>query len=173
MHTTAIQDAQIFYDKYIGSNTPAGSMGILNVLDVGSMDVKGQAKKLGSLREIFGRHKFTGIDIGDGPNVDIVYDGKRIPFNDGVFNVILSTSCLEHDPRFWRTFAEMARVLKEGGLLYINAPSAGHVHRFPLDCFRFFPDAWVGLAEDNGLTIVEQYINQDCYWKNNVVILKK
>lgn len=167
MHKTAIEDAQKFYDKYCSERK------MLDTLDVGSMNVKGQAEKLGSLRDIFFKHHFIGIDIAKGDNVDRVYNGKTLPYNEGAFDVIVSTSCLEHDPRFWKTFAEMARVLKPGGLLYINVPSAGHVHRFPLDCFRFFSDAWVGLAEDNRLTILEQYINQDCYWKNNVVIMRK
>ena len=45
------------------------------------------------------------------------------------------------------------RVLKPAGLLYINAPSNGDYHRYPVDCWRFFPDSGVALqnwANRNG-----------------------
>jgi hypothetical protein len=37
------------------------------------------------------------------------------------------------------------RVLKPTGLLYINAPSNGAYHRYPVDCWRFYPDSGVAL----------------------------
>ena len=45
---------------------------------------------------------------------------------------------------FWVTFAEMARVVKAGGFVYISVPVNGPVHRHPMDCWRFYPDAYFG-----------------------------
>ena len=42
-------------------------------------------------------------------------------------------------------FNEALRVLKPTGLLYINAPSNGAYHRYPVDCWRFYPDSGVAL----------------------------
>jgi hypothetical protein len=37
-------------------------------------------------------------------------------------------------------------VLRPGGLLYVNAPSGGEYHAWPVDCYRFYDDAWGALA---------------------------
>ena|ERR1041385_8781436 len=163
MHTTARLNAIAFVEKYLPGTQS------LNVLDVGSLEVKNQ----GNLRDLFPGSKYIGMDICDGPNVDVVLKRKRFPFIKELFHVIISTSCFEHDATFWITFQEMVRVLRPGGLIYLNAPSAGHVHRYPADCYRFYPDAWKGLADWQGLTLLEQYIDNNCYWKNNVGIFKK
>jgi hypothetical protein len=42
-------------------------------------------------------------------------------------------------------FNETLRILKPTGLLYINAPSNGIFHRYPVDCWRFYPDSGVAL----------------------------
>jgi len=41
----------------------------------------------------------------------------------------------------------MCRVLKEGGYLYLNAPSKGGYHQYPIDAWRFFPDAGIALCD--------------------------
>ena len=38
------------------------------------------------------------------------------------FDFVVSGQTFEHNPFFWITFAEMARVLTQGGLLLIIAP---------------------------------------------------
>lgn len=47
---------------------------------------------------------------------------------------------------FWLTFREMARILKVGGYIYINAPSNGAYHKCPGDNWRFYSDAGQALA---------------------------
>lgn len=54
---------------------------------------------------------------------------------------------------FWLLFLEILRILKPKGLFYLNAPSNGAFHRFPVDCWRFYPDsgnALVTWARRNG-----------------------
>jgi len=50
-----------------------------------------------------------------------LYDGQRIPFEDASFDVAFTVCVLHHvPPEQWASLvAEMARVLKPGGLLYI------------------------------------------------------
>lgn len=167
MHQSAIDNAQKFHEKYIQSNEG------ITVLDVGSADVHGQMDKYGSIRDIFSGAKFIGIDIGPGENVDMVYNGKRLPFDNDTFDVIVSTSCFEHSSTFWLTFQEMVRVIKPGGFIYLNAPSRGDLHRYPVDCYRFYADAWIGLAEWAGIELVEQYIDEESYWGDNIGIFRK
>jgi SAM-dependent methyltransferase len=68
-----------------------------------------------------------------------------LPFEDASFDVCVCSSVLEHSEFFWLLFTEMLRILKPGGLLYLNVPSNGWVHRYPVDCWRFYPDSGIAL----------------------------
>ena len=43
-------------------------------------------------------------------------------FEDDAFDIVVSNAMLEHDPCFWSSVAEMRRVLRPGGLLFIGVP---------------------------------------------------
>jgi len=112
------------------------------VLDVGSLDVNG------SLRTWMPPGAdYIGCDLVAGPGVDVVLgDPYCFPWRSGTFDLVVSTSCFEHTEFFWETFAEMARVARVGGFIYVSAPVQGEVHRHPVDCWRFYPDAGRALA---------------------------
>jgi len=42
---------------------------------------------------------------------------------------------------FWLLYLEILRILKPTGLFYLNVPSNGYVHRYPIDAWRFYPDS--------------------------------
>ena len=65
---------------------------------------------------------------------------------DASADVVVSSSCFEHVEFFWVMFNEVLRVLKPAGLFYLNAPSNGDYHRYPVDCWRFYPDAAMALV---------------------------
>jgi hypothetical protein len=76
---------------------------------------------------------------------------------------VLASSVFEHDPTFWHTFSELCRITKPGGHIYVSAPANGVVHRFPQDCWRFYPDAGVALAgwgQRSGfeVTLIESFV---------------
>lgn len=50
-------------------------------------------------------YNYTGIDLAEGPNVDIVF--TEWPFLSGEtrFDIVMSCSCFEHDDFFWEVFA--------------------------------------------------------------------
>ena len=112
------------------------------ILEIGSYDVNG------TLRDFaLDSTDYVGIDMEAGPGVDIVVKhGDAYPFEAGTFDLVMASSVFEHDPAFWITFVEMCRVTKPGGYIYINAPSNGLYHRYPLDHWRFYPDAGRALA---------------------------
>lgn len=151
MHDTALAAGKLFFETY-------GRQGFGSVVDVGSQSVNG------GLRPFAGSARYVGLDLEAGPNVDLVLDKPGVfPLEDASFDAAITTSVFEHDPFFWRTFLEMARVVRPGGLIYVNAPSNGEVHRYPFDCWRFYPDAGKALAlwaEENGLacTLVESFL---------------
>jgi hypothetical protein len=47
---------------------------------------------------------------------------------------------------FWLVFLEALRILRPNGILYLNAPSNGDFHRYPIDAWRFYPDSGRALA---------------------------
>lgn len=129
MHDTAYEIGKLFFDAY-------GRAG-QTILENGSYNVNG------TLRDFCPEGAtYLGLDLSKGPGVDIfIEEGKPIPLRDEFADIVVSSSVLEHDCFFWETFLEMARVLKPGGVLYINAPSNGSFHRYPIDCWRFYPDS--------------------------------
>lgn len=84
---------------------------------------------------------------------DLYYDGKRLPFEDASFDSLLCNQVLEHTPEPGSLMAEMARVLKPGGVLLLSAPFSFRLHEEPHDYFRYTPHGLRYLAETAGLTV--------------------
>lgn len=151
----------------------------LVILDLGSQDVNG------SYRNIFQcmTWKYIGIDMAEGPNVDIVlkdpYCWKEIKSSSA--DVIISGQTLEHVEYFWITILEIARVLKPGGLCCIIAPASGVEHRHPVDCWRFYSDGVRALAKYarlKPLSISTQwddlkYPDGSDIWKDTMLVCRK
>jgi SAM-dependent methyltransferase len=135
MHKTAHAFGAQFFGTYLAGRES-------RVLDVGSYDYNG------TLRDCAPPGcEYVGVDLTPGPGVDIVLeDPYSYPLPDAAFDAVLSTSALEHDQFFWLSILEMARVLRPGGYLYLNAPSKGVYHPYPIDSWRFYPDAALSLA---------------------------
>lgn len=135
MHYTSLKSGHAF------ANTYGSTSGL--VIDIGGRNVNG------SLRSFFEDKgmKFLCVDMEADKSVDIVTPpGEKLPFEDGSVDLIVSTSCFEHDPCFWMTFKEMTRIIKPTGYIYINAPTSGPYHGYPGDNWRFYSDAGQALA---------------------------
>ena len=52
----------------------------------------------------------------------VVANGNALPFMDGCFDCVMSSSALEHDKYFWSTAAEVRRVLRPGGAFIVGVP---------------------------------------------------
>lgn len=90
----------------------------VNVLDIGSLDINGNN------RYLFEDYTYTGIDIGQGPNVDLVCRGHEFKSKDK-FDVIISTECFEHD-EFWdKTLQNAVKLLKPKGLFLFTCATTG------------------------------------------------
>jgi SAM-dependent methyltransferase len=147
MHHTALIAGRFFAELY-------GKKGMV-VIDIGGQDVNG------SLRKFFEDcgMKYICVDMVKHTSVDVVVNpGEKLPFEDGFADLIVSTSCFEHDPCFWMTFKEMCRITKLGGFIYVNAPSAGAYHGYPGDNWRFYADAGQALSVWSGKKISNEDI---------------
>jgi SAM-dependent methyltransferase len=153
MHHSAYVNAEKFYHKYCEKNIENKK-----ILDVGSYDVNG------TMKPIFEKGQYVGLDMEAGPNVDIVGVSHDIPFEKDEFDIVISSSCFEHDDMFWISFQEMCRVLKPGGYMYVQAPSNGPYHGWPGDNWRFYIDSWKALEKWGkklgfDIELVEHYID--------------
>ncbi len=137
MHDTALENAEYFFKTYASRRSG------LKVVEIGSLDVSG------TLRSVAPADcEYLGLDFAEGPGVDrIVEDPYDLPVEDEFADIVVSSSCFEHSEFFWLVFAEAQRILKPDGLCYINAPSNGAFHRFPVDCWRFYPDSGIALQK--------------------------
>ena len=123
------------------------------VLDIGSLGVNGTYKEIFSPLDNW---DYTGLDVEAGPNVDIVAENPYDwDIENNQFELIVSGQAFEHIEFFWVTFLEMARVLKPGGMVFLIAPSRGGQHRYPVDCWRYYPDGYSALAKWGGMELIE------------------
>ena len=78
-----------------------------------------------------------GLDIHDGPNVNVVADVHKLPFEDEKFDNILCTEVLEHLHSPHLAITEMKRVLKNGGKLILSTRFIFPLHDVPNDYYRY------------------------------------
>ena len=171
MHPTAMNNCKSFFDVYSKSFPASGET---KVIEIGSQDVNG------SLRSVAPTDfDYVGVDFQAAKGVDIVLDDPySLPFESESVDIVLSSSCFEHSEMFWLVFLEVMRVLKPAGIFYLNAPSTGGFHRYPVDCWRFYPDsgrAMVSWSKRNGINaeLLESYTQRGGGWQDFVGVFLK
>jgi SAM-dependent methyltransferase len=174
MHDTAMMNSKHFFDAY-GANF-GGAQQKVKVIEIGSQDVNG------SLRATCpAGFEYVGVDFVAGKGVDVILDDPyTLPFETESADIVLSSSVFEHSQMFWLLFNEILRILKPRGLFYLNAPSNGDFHRWPVDCWRFYPDsggALVTWARRSGMkpALLESYTSTQIgdNWNDFVAVFVK
>ena len=175
MHQSSLDKMHQFREEFLVDRTQEP----LKVLDLGSQDING------TYRSIFDNPcwQYLGVDMEPGQNVDIVladpYYWKEIAADS--VDVVVSGQAFEHIEWFWLTMLQIQRVLKPGGLCCIIAPAAGQEHRYPVDCWRFYPDGLTALArfarmEVRSVSTQWQslgYADGSDEWKDSMVVCEK
>lgn len=83
------------------------------------------------------RGHVTHLDYEPYGHLDVVGDAHHLPFREGVFDAVVCESLLEHVVEPTRVIAEMRRVLKPGGKIYLMVPFLFGFHAAPNDFYRF------------------------------------
>lgn len=176
MHATAQDKARVFREAYLGSVEQQP----IAILDVGSAIVESQSLSNRDVMQnpLWSQH---GLDIEAGLNVDTViadpYDWKEIA--TGSFDVVTCSEVFEHAEYFWITILEIARVLKGNGVAFITSPGGGPRHRFPVDCWRFYDDAFPALARYAGMNLLEAQVQwvpayrKGIQWRDSSAVMQK
>jgi len=95
------------------------------------------------IRDLFPQSDYVGLDMEDGPGVDVVADltedfihvdrvlaGRR-------FNSVFCLSVLEHCKNPFLMCENITRLLNKNGVVYVSVPFSWKFHGYPSDYWRF------------------------------------
>jgi ubiquinone/menaquinone biosynthesis C-methylase UbiE len=123
-----------------------------NLLDVGC----GQMPYRGYILENSNVDNYVGLDIETAIiydkkiQPDVKWNGKKMPFDDEIFDVIFMTEVLEHVYTPKQLLKECCRVLKKDGIIFFTVPFVWPLHETPHDEFRYTPYALEKLLKESG-----------------------
>lgn len=89
----------------------------VKVLEVGSLDING------TVRDFFTDCDYIGVDLDEGPGVDVVAQGQELDYPDQFFDTVVSAECFEHNPYWLETFQNMYRMCN--GLVVFTCATEG------------------------------------------------
>jgi hypothetical protein len=91
---------------------------------------------------------------------DVLGVGEHLPFRDGVFDMVVSIAVLEHVRDPFRCAAELYRVLKPGGELFVAVPFLQPFHGYPNHYYNMTSSGVRNLFH-GPLDDVEQFVPHD------------
>ena len=111
--------------------------------------------------------EYTGVDIGDGKNVDVISKAHELEYDDETFGFVISTEMLEHDMYYEQSLLNMVRMLKPSGMLLFTCattgrPEHGTRRTTPKDApllFGEWSDYYKNLTE-NDIESIEGFLEQ-------------
>jgi SAM-dependent methyltransferase len=93
------------------------------------------------------------VDVDPSALPDYLSSADKLPFADNTFSVAVSQEVLEHLREPQLALAELARVVRPGGLLYLQTPFIIGYHAAPADYWRFTNEGMAELLQRSGLVV--------------------
>ncbi len=87
-------------------------------------------------------------------STDVIGDVARLPFQDGSADLVYATGLLEHVVDERAVLAEMARILKVGGIAHVEVPFLEQYHDDPIDVRRMTVPGLALALEAQGFDVV-------------------
>ncbi len=105
------------------------------VIEVGSYDVNGSLRYVVELLE---PAEYVGIDIMEGPGVDVVCASENLvqKFGKERFDAVLSTCAFEHIKNWKESISNIKNICKKNGIILFIAPSKWPYHEYPYDYWK-------------------------------------
>lgn len=163
---------------------------LYNVMKQNSSYITGKCMDFGCgtkpYRKLFKVEDYVGVEIEtEHKDNDIVYyDGQTIPFEDNLFDSIISSEVFEHVINIEDIVKELYRVLKKGGYMLVTVPFVYPRHCWPNDYRRYTSQGLKKLLTDAGFEVVKyntssnyikciyelknNYIAENIYGKNKI-----
>lgn len=131
----------------------------MDILEIGSREVTGNSEARKSLSDA----TYTGFDLFYGPNVDVVGDAHKLSSYfelNRKFDIIFSSACFEHFAMPWLVAIEISKLLKIGGIVFVETHFSYSSHERPWHFFQFsdmglralFPEAMGFQCIDAGMS---------------------
>ena len=116
------------------------------VLEIGSKDYGSTS----SFRDFYAGSEYVGLDMSEGKGVDVVADLTRSvgPLPENHFDLGICCSVLEHVEKPWLFAANLTRLIRPGGRLYMSVPWVWRYHAYPDDYFRVSHRGVISLFEE-------------------------
>ncbi|HYC40094.1 MAG TPA: class I SAM-dependent methyltransferase [Chitinophagaceae bacterium] len=111
-------------------------------------------------RNLFQVAEYIGVDIENpahphtNETVDVLYDGKTLPFPDEHFDSVFSSEVFEHVFNLNETLDEIRRVMKPGARILVTCPFAISEHEVPNDFARYTSFALQHLFEQKNFRVL-------------------
>jgi SAM-dependent methyltransferase len=119
------------YLKYLSNY---GNHSGMRILEIGSREVTGKSKA----KQMFANAQYIGFDYHPGPNVDVVGDAHKLSeYFDEKFDVIYSSAVFEHLAMPWIVAREITKLLKVGGIVFVETHFSHSSHERPWHFFQF------------------------------------
>jgi SAM-dependent methyltransferase len=112
-------------------------------------------------KSLFNVERYIGVDFENpghphlNEQIDVFYDGKKLPFEDGYFDSVFSSEVFEHVFNLDEILPELNRVMKTGALMLITCPFAICEHEAPHDFARYSSYGIKHLLQKNGFEILQ------------------
>lgn len=134
LHADVPISDNISHKNFLDYLTKIGNNPGMKILEIGSREVTG----LSDARKRFLKAHYIGFDYYSGPNVDIVGDAHKLSsYFDEKFDIIYSSAVFEHFAMPWIVSTEIAKLLKIGGIVFVETHFSYSAHERPWNFFQF------------------------------------
>ena len=112
-------------------------------------------------RSLFSVEQYIGVDYEneghphENEQIDVFYDGKHLPFENGFFDSVLCSEVFEHVFNLDEILLELNRVLKPEGRMLITCPFVWNEHEIPYDYARYSRFALESQLRKAGFEMIE------------------
>lgn len=139
--------------------------GLLEGIKSNAKEMRGKLLDFGCgnkpYKDLFIVDQYIGLDISKSghdhkdEDIDVYYDGKRIPFNDKYFDCLFSSEVFEHIFNLEEIIKEINRVLKLNAKILLTIPFVWDEHEKPFDFARYTSFGIKFLLEKNGFRVID------------------
>lgn len=142
------KNARLLFQKFALAHFKPG----MKVLEIGPNAIPSDFQKMFPDQHC----TWDTLDLDRGGTYSLTYRTKHeyeFPIPDGTYDLVLSSSVIEHVRKIWRWLPEVARVVRPGGLVVTISPISWEYHEDPVDCWRIYPEGMRALCDDAGLQV--------------------
>ena len=115
-------------------------------------------------KNLFNVEEYIGLDmdVGDAHShnneqIDVLYEGKEIPFESSHFDSIFCSEVFEHVFELEDTLKELNRVCKPGGYMLVTVPFIWDEHEVPYDFGRYTSFGIKYLLNKHSFKVIESF----------------